>query len=100
MRYENALATAPSYPNDTLFFETTESYRINGGTLRNYSTEDLEENKIRINFYDLTTLGSDFSLLTKDIFIQDGILNNVHFQNLNVADTLPQHFTLVWMEKR
>lgn len=100
VKYQNTSTMIEAYPNDTLYFESDSLYRINSGSSRNYRLQESNSNPGRF-FLQLdawTTLGGNYIAYFDPIFIEDGELNNISFDNLNTLEGEPNDEVLVWLE--
>ena len=72
------------------------SYKINGGSLRNYTLTDVTGNNMKsLSLYSFTTLGGDYSGQVMSTFTTDGVINNSNFVDMfNVNNTV-----IVWMNR-
>ena len=95
-RYNNGI-TGNVYPNDTLEFVSQTQYKINNGSLRNYSLSSVVGNNMKsLSLYSFTTLGGDWSGQVQSTFINDRVINNALFTDMfNVNN----YETRIWMTR-
>lgn len=79
-------AFATDYPNDTLEFISSNQYTINNGPIpRNYQLNSIPSStNYDLSLYYFTPFGgSHYSANVGYYFIQDGVIDNAEFSNIN-----------------
>lgn len=75
---------ATEYPNDTLEFISNTNYKINGTLVRNYQLSSIVgSTNYDLSLYYMTTFGgSHYSANVGFYFVDDGVIDNVEFHNI------------------
>jgi len=95
-KYVSAFAT--EYPNDTLTFISNTKYTMNGGAERNYSLANIPSstNKELSFYYFFPFGGSHYSGQVGLYFVDDGVLNNIEFTDIqNSSNTIRAWFVKI-----
>lgn len=94
-RYNNGLS-GNVYPDDTLEFVSQTQYKINNGSLKNYTLSSVVGNNMKsLSLYSFTTLGGDYSGQIQSSFMSDWSITNSNFTDMfNVNNTVT-----VWMTR-
>jgi hypothetical protein len=100
VKYQNTSTMIEAYPNDTLYFENDSLYRINSGSSRSYRLQESINlpGRYFLQLDTWTTLGGSYIAYFDPIFIEDGELNNISFDNMNTPEGAPNDEVLVWLE--
>ena len=92
-KYISQLTTAT--PNDTINFVSSNQYRINGGSLNNYTLTYITGTGMNsLTLYGCSTLGGSYAGQILSSFNADGFVNDARFYNL-----FNNQLTRVWLEK-
>lgn len=91
-------AFAVEFPNDTLDFISNNEYTLNGGTPRAYQLSNipLSTNKELSIYFFVPFGGSHYSGQVGQYFIDDGIISNVEFTDIQNTSMTIQ----AWFEKQ
>jgi hypothetical protein len=73
-----------SYPNDTLYFQTSNTYIVNSGVVRSYQlTSGVASTNKTLTLYSFFPFGgSNYAAEVGGTFIGDGVIDNAEFTNV------------------
>jgi len=84
------------YPNDTITFVSNTEYTMNGGAVRGYQLSNIPSStnkELTLNFF-FPFGGSHYSAQVGQYFVDDGVMSNVEFEDVQNASLTVQ----AWFE--